>query len=236
MNPASRPKPLPQRPQRDEAYAYPPSPGRSGPRSTGSRPGTAPSPSPCAATISPLLSAHPVRPPVRPRTTGDPQETPHQQPARAAARRRCQPRRPRARREAVEPHGRGRLLVSELDPGSRISPLAYVELNNKTDAATGEHGTCSISSAAVRARRHCVRRSTRPARSSPCRLRRPRPTFRRTTQRRRRGACGGVAVPSAPPMPNPISVRLGLEFATHRFAGLAPHARVPVASMVAMAA
>ena len=65
-----------------------------------------------------------------------------------------------------------------------------------TDAATGEHGDLLD---LVRHRSG----APRPEPSSPRRLRRRR--ARATTQRKRPAASGGVAAPSAAPMPRPIS-------------------------------
>ena len=74
----------------------------------------------------------------------------------------------------------------------------------------GPMATSWTSSAIARARRHSARRSTRPAPSSPCRLRRlrampaltmPAPTI----SPKRLAACGRDAAPSTAPMPKPIS-------------------------------
>ena len=123
-----------------------------------------------------------------------------------------------ARAEAVcrhyLPHGRrqGRYWVAGDLDGARGRSL-YVRLGppgtpgKSPTRRQANMATCSISSAVARARRRCARRSTRPAPSSPCRLRRLRARAASATRRKRRGACGGVAAPSTAPMRNATSRR-----------------------------
>ena len=80
---------------------------------------------------------------------------------------------------------------------------------------------CSTSSATASTRRRFARRSTRPAPSSPGRLRRLRARATPTTPPRRHGACGDDAAPSTAAMRKPTCTPGGL--ARCRFPALRFH-------------
>ena len=124
------------------------------------------------------------------------------------------PRAPRPSADAIFPTAAGRA-----DTGSRATSTAPAgapstsgspapaRLVNSPTRPQGSMATSSTSSVTACARRRCARRSTRPAPSSPCRLRRRRAGATPTTPPKRPVACGGAAAPSTGRMPKPISRR-----------------------------